>query len=215
MRSAALSKRRGGRTTIGTTGLRQSPAIVAALPAAGQVHRNQDGHAGWTDGSGSAARGARSPLRWAAAGRSGPPCRPRRAPSPARAASRAIAGRARRASGPDVSLASVMRPPCCQVLPETCHETLGILAFLLPHDGQGLVQQAVAGGTGIPGHQPGLARTLIAACEVDTLPQRELDQPGAAERHVHLGAGRWPASSVVVRQLIITSQPQQDRRDHG
>jgi hypothetical protein len=91
---------------------------------------------------------------------------------------------------------------------------LGILALLLPHDGQSLVQLAVAGGTGIPGHQPGLARTLIAARDVDAPHQRELDQPGAAECHVHLGAGRCQLSSVVVPQLITTGQPQQDRRDH-
>jgi hypothetical protein len=55
--------------------------------------------AGWTDGRGVPREEPCSPLRWPAAGLSGPPCRPRRNRR-RRAASRVVAGRARRASGP-------------------------------------------------------------------------------------------------------------------
>lgn len=97
-----------------------------------------------------------------------------------------------------VDEALVEPAPC--VLPETRHDTLRLLAFMLLHDGQSLVQQTVARGTGVPDHQPALAHTLVGARDVDPLHQSELHQEGAAERHVHLGAERCQLSGVVVRQ---------------
>jgi hypothetical protein len=109
---------------------------------------------------------------------------------------------------------ALVEPDPCP-LPETCHDTLGLLAFLLPHDGQSLVPADLSPvGPGFLTTSRALAHTLIGACDANALHQRELDQQGAAERHIHLGAGRCQLSGVVVRQLITTGQPQQGRRDH-
>ena len=88
--------------------------------------------------------------------------------------------------------------PC--PLPESHHDTLGLLAFLLHDEGQGLVQQSVAGGVGVPDHQATLAHTLIGARDVDAVRQRELDEQSAAERSVNLGAGCCELAGLVISQ---------------
>ena len=50
----------------------------------------------------------------------------------------------------DTTLDEALVEPAPYPLPESCHDTLGLLAFLLPNDGQRLVQQAVARGIGDP-----------------------------------------------------------------
>jgi hypothetical protein len=100
----------------------------------------------------------------------------------------------------DATLGEALVEPDPYPLPESFHDTLGLLAFLLPDDGQSLVQQTVAGGIEVPDHQTPLPHTLVGARDVDATRQRQLDQQGAAERHVHLGAVRGQLSGVVVRQ---------------
>lgn len=68
-----------------------------------------------------------------------------------------------------------------------------------PRRGAGRAEPVLASRDVPPDHKPALAHTLVGARDVDALHQRELQEQGAAERHVHLGAGRcsFPVSSSV------------------
>jgi len=82
-------------------------------------------------------------------------------------------------------------------LAEFGHDALGLLALLVGHRRQSVVEDAVPRGADVPDAQSTFSHEFVRAGDVDAMRQDRVGQQSATDRHLRVGAVRSELPGVV------------------